>query len=523
MPAGVRNDGRRPSRGPSEVGPLGFASVSDWPLPKCRETARVSSLSCRRCTVPPGQRDPIRDQSFMTELLKQFYSKPRLIPGVQTINRFEPLYKQYLKQSVRELTHDEPLRDPQPEIETRYEYLKQHKAEGRPLGKTDRKQLNRYKKIEHDVMSGPIVPYKAPRAKNIHKKKGKGTRRQAASEPPRTFPSIGSSISQGGMSTSSTASFSAPVAVTKINRSGTPKIRYRPNGDCRIAHREFIYDLPGSVAFACTTFNINPGLPVFCPWLSKIATSFESYIVHKFQVRFETESPTSTAGTVVIAIDYDASDAAPTTKAQALAYRGTVRSAPWAASCHTSLLEDLRKRSSYFVRGGSLATGKDVVLYDIGNLYLITQGMAGTSTVGEIWIDYDIEFRTPQSFSAGGGNAVWSLYTLTNNTTFALTNGNLPATFVFTPGAGASTLFTFVQPWQGILSVDLTGAGFVFAGVNFTGTGVVSAYGNTGAAQTGATGFAVINAVPGSTVNVAYANGGAAGAFYFTQGLGAFS
>lgn len=460
----------------------------------------------------------------MTNLLKEFYSKPRLIPGVQTINRFEPLYKQYLKQSVRELTHDEPIRDTDPSRETRYEYLKQHKAEGRPLGPSDSRQLKQYKKIEKDVMSNAIVPYRPIRAASLpQRKKGKPrSRKPNSGEPPRAFPNLGSSIANRELSSSS-ASYSAPVATTKINRSGNPRIRYRPNGDCRIAHREFIYDLPGSVAFSCTTFNLNPGLPVLCPWMSKIAQSFESYIVHKFQVRFETESPTSSTGTVVLAIDYDASDSAPTTKAQALAYRGTVRSAPWAPSCHTSLLEDLRKRSSYFVRGGSLATGKDVVLYDIGNLYLITQGMANTSVVGEIWIDYDIEFRTPQTLSAGGGNAVWASYLMTSNTVFTQTDGNLPATFVFTSGGGAEVNYVFLQPWQGVVSVDLLGSGFIFVGANFSGTSVVTGYGNTGAAQTGATGFALLNAVPGSTLRIAFANTTATGHFYFTQGLGAFN
>lgn len=324
--------------------------------------------------------------------------------------------------------------------------------------------------------------------------------------------------------TKNSVSLSAPTSQTRVNRSGVPKIRYRPNGDCRISHREFIYDLPGSVAFACTTFNINPGLPAFCNWLYRLAQSFESYIVHSLMFRFETESPTSSTGTVVLAVDYDAGDAAPTTKAQALAYRGTVRSAPWAPSCHTSLLEDLRKRSSYFVRGGSIAVGKDYALYDIGNLFLITQGMASTANVGEIWVEYDIEFRTPQTLSAGGGNAVWSQYNMLNNSTFSNVTGNLPATFVFTPGAAATAAFTFLQPWQGICSTEVDGTGIVFTGVNFTGTSKVYGSGVTDNGQLLSNGFCLINAVPGSTFSILMTNTTiTTGLIYFTQGLGAFN
>lgn len=500
---------------------------------KCQETARVSSRVPLNVQSRLSCGIPYKDE-FMRRALGAFLdNKPgRLLPGTRLYNSSSESHTIPVppRKTAEEHFGDRPY-DPDtisrdyPGGKTRYEYLLQGEREG-TLNDDLEYELEFLRSRSPEARMAPRYQVQ-PAAQTQKKKKGRRRLREKKVQgpapkvgaAPRAFPTISSSIASNSLAVS------APTARTNINRSGIPRIRYLPNGDVRVAHREFILDLPGSVAFAITTLNLNPGLPSVFNWLYRLAQSFESWIVHSLQVCFETESATGATGTVAIAIDYDPGDAPPTTKAQALAYRGTVRSAPWTASCHTSLLEDLRKRSSYFVRGGSLLPGQDVTLFDVGNLYLITQGMASTAVVGEIWIKYDIEFRTPKTLSAGGGNAVWSQFSATSNSTFVLTNGNLPVSFVLnTPGAGATAVFTFLQPWQGTMTLFVNGTGINIVNANVSGAAGVNARIITDNTGSNAAGYALVNANAGQTLSVLFTNTTINSTLlYFCQGTGAFN
>jgi hypothetical protein len=182
------------------------------------------------------------------------------------------------------------------------------------------------------------------------------------------------------------------------------------NGDCRIVHREYVQDVVASTGspsiFSNITLPINPGQIASFPWLSGVAIRFESYRFNRLKFDYETEAPSSLGGTLVLAVDYDASDSAALTKQAAMAWRGSVRSAPWRPCCHTSATEDLNKQKSYFVRPGLLPVSADIKTYDVGNLNIISQNVTtASSTLGELYVDYDILLMTPvyeQSSSTSG-------------------------------------------------------------------------------------------------------------------------
>jgi hypothetical protein len=199
---------------------------------------------------------------------------------------------------------------------------------------------------------------------------------------------------QGAMST-------VGVAQGKVKKTGKPKMQTLRNGDCHIVHREYIQDLTAQGS-SPSTFNVaatlscNPGQAGTFPWLSKIAANFESYKFNKLKFCYETEAPSSLGGTQVLAVDYDASDAAPLTKQQALAYRGSVRSPPWQNCCHTSIKEDLSKEKTYYVRPGAQPANTDIKTYDVGVLYAINQGVTtGGAVTGELYVEYDVTLMTP--------------------------------------------------------------------------------------------------------------------------------
>ena len=118
-----------------------------------------------------------------------------------------------------------------------------------------------------------------------------------------------------------------PAAQQVIDSHKKPSVTTLSNGDIRIRHREFITDLIGSESFSVvSSYPIQPGMSSSFPWLSRLAANFESYKFESLSYHVTTMSSTATRGTLGVAIDYDASDPAPTTKVQALAMQFGTRS-----------------------------------------------------------------------------------------------------------------------------------------------------------------------------------------------------
>jgi len=162
-------------------------------------------------------------------------------------------------------------------------------------------------------------------------------------------------------------------------------------------------------AFTVATIPINPGQATMFPWLSAIASRFESYRFNRLRFLYETEAATTLGGTLVLAVDYDASDNAPATKQQALAYKSSVRSAPWAPCELDCEGGDLRKLSSHYVRQGGVPSLTDRKLYDQGNLFVISQNVSTASALlGELYVEYDVELLTPvyDASSAANGSLI---------------------------------------------------------------------------------------------------------------------
>lgn len=177
---------------------------------------------------------------------------------------------------------------------------------------------------------------------------------------------------------------------------------------CRVTHREFIGNVIGSTAFAiAASFAVNPGLLASFPWLSGIAQNWETYKFRYLRLCYYTRTGTGVPGSVILAHDPDASDAAPSTEAVMTTYESCAEDAPWKDICLVTkamALHELGPRK--FVRTGALAANQDIKLYDAGNLFVGT--VDGTAVAwGKLWVEYDIDLFTPQLPPAGvfaGGN-----------------------------------------------------------------------------------------------------------------------
>ncbi|APG76638.1 hypothetical protein 3 [Wenzhou tombus-like virus 14] len=192
----------------------------------------------------------------------------------------------------------------------------------------------------------------------------------------------------------------APTSISiRTNRKNNPAISRSSNGKITITHREYVADIASTTSsFSVTSYPINPGLNRSFPWLSSVASAFESYRFQRLTYEYQPLCPTSTAGKLLLTIDYDAADVPPTNKVQASAYQSAAGCSVWDKIQHHSNASNLHKLGpTKFTRTASVPTNADVKTYDAGNLYVCTSNTAASTTsLGELWVSYTVTLTTPQ-------------------------------------------------------------------------------------------------------------------------------
>lgn len=223
-----------------------------------------------------------------------------------------------------------------------------------------------------------------------------------------TFAKLGSTL--GSM---------AGSAISKITGVGDYKISSNTvlHGQCpafasskngmRITHREFISDTYSSTSFVNNKYYINPGNSTLFPWLSTIASSFETYTIHGMVVSFTSLSgtvvnSTGAMGAVIAATEYDVLKEPFPDKASAEAYEFTTSCAPnvnmlHPIECKSSLTPLPQKYITNRSKPSDLESDDDPRLHYHGLSQLMTQGQAADkSSIGEWHISYDISLYTPR-------------------------------------------------------------------------------------------------------------------------------
>lgn len=197
----------------------------------------------------------------------------------------------------------------------------------------------------------------------------------------------------------------APTAMSSqyVNKSATISYSARGDGSVRIRHREFITDVVSTgTSFHVFSRPINPGVGTTFEWLQAIANSYESYVFNSLSFEFESTCGTTDRGTLIMGIDFDASDSGPATKQDLMAYQGSVRSNIWSHACCTASSKDLKKFGiQRYVRSSvPLPAASDIKTYDVGNLYVGLQGVSSQLAAGELYVTYDVTLHTPQPAGA---------------------------------------------------------------------------------------------------------------------------
>jgi hypothetical protein len=184
---------------------------------------------------------------------------------------------------------------------------------------------------------------------------------------------------------------------------GTPPMFTSDRPCTKIRHREFValVQSPGST-FNINAYSINP-LSSFFPWLSEISGSFEQFAVRGMVVEFKSTSATAVAstntalGSVILATQYNVLAPAFTTQQQMEAYQYCTSCAPSVSMIHPIECDPSQNTiSELFV---DVYTSGDPRLSIMGTTYIATVGQQAASTIGELWVSYDIDFFRPKLFS----------------------------------------------------------------------------------------------------------------------------
>lgn len=164
----------------------------------------------------------------------------------------------------------------------------------------------------------------------------------------------------------------------------------------RIRHCELVETIDGSVAFEVISLNVNPGRETVFPWLSKIASRYQQYKVHRLSFESVTRTSTATKGSVLMAPEYENMAGDPDTEATMSTYHGCVEDVAWNdiwCNIDTKAIHATNPRK--LIRDQHICGNRNV--YDACRFYHATTGFANADAIAKLWVHYDIEFFIPQT------------------------------------------------------------------------------------------------------------------------------
>lgn len=248
----------------------------------------------------------------------------------------------------------------------------------------------------------------------------------------------------------------APVAISQKLTMAKPQYRVR-NGKIVIDHCEYVADLAGSVAFAATSYAINPGAAGVFPWLANVANNYQRYKFRKLRFYYVPLVGSSTNGRVSLAWNGNVVDPVPVNKSDLFAFTPNDEEACWTEVVIDIPTRELNKvlytRQFQTTQSGTnigvVGIGTDLKTTDVGRLLLGTTGMGGTSTVGEVYVCYEVELEEPKKLPVQGGELQSTSSTISNAYPIGSTLlgsgllGDSSVTNTFTLGASGRYMFSY--------------------------------------------------------------------------------
>lgn len=262
---------------------------------------------------------------------------------------------------------------------------------------------------------------------------------------------------------------SAPNSVQTVAMKSNPNVQYSVNEgrmSCRVKHREFVQDVGGTPTGNFGVWfspRINPGSGSIFPWLADISDRFEKYKFHSLCFEYRSSVGTTSAGKVLLSVDFDVLDSIPATKVamgqQSVMAEGPVWSNFQLPISPKNLSNAPAERYvAAAINGNQIVSNADMKTYDLGRLTVATAGVAQPPTLcGELWVEYDVELITPTTPPASGNAVQGASTTAIPFVTQLLPsqNGNV----YFTPILGTNTFRCGVSGEYKVFMVQYTSSG----------------------------------------------------------------
>lgn len=268
----------------------------------------------------------------------------------------------------------------------------------------------------------------------------------------------------------------APVAMSRtVTLNKMPRTTLVSN---REMFPNFFITPPSAPYDTINYLTINFGKPSSFPWISGIAQHYEYYRIRSLQINFVPSCGTATSGTIAMAIDYDATDAAPKSLAEMSQMRGFKSANVWAPLSIDFVNKNTTIKKFYVREGPNTTTIKDR-WNDAGSVYIMCE--ACQYKPGNVYLNYTVEFINPQPYTAPVGTIVLTNppdKTVPLGPTLAQTTGQIQMKVLTPVKASISNLikgkvYSYVQGTgvENLLSTYLNSPGLTHEGMVVNGTG----------------------------------------------------
>lgn len=185
--------------------------------------------------------------------------------------------------------------------------------------------------------------------------------------------------------------------VSRAVPSAVGTVTTNPSRQMRVSHRELIQTVTWDSSNTNVVLRINPRNGLLFPWLSQIARAFDMYRIVNLSFEYVPSCPSTTAGQITMAIDYDVKDANTSTTSETLqSYAGAVTSQVYIpCTCYYDEDRTVLKNHKYFCNSGTVTDR----LNDVGNFVLklnVAATTANGTKFGSVFARYDVDFSDPE-------------------------------------------------------------------------------------------------------------------------------
>jgi hypothetical protein len=234
-----------------------------------------------------------------------------------------------------------------------------------------------------------------------------------------------------------------------LTAKGSSRNRTTNRHEMVLEEDEYIGEVTGASTaanFQTTAYSVNIGQSATFPWgAGVVKNNFEKYQFDYIRFYYKRESSefatAATTGKVMLSFDSDASDPPPSSKQQVEDTDPHADGMP----CENIQLDIpaqmlRRMNDGFYIRPAGLPGANDIKTYDVGNLYVSTQGLgANSATVGELHVRYRVRVFFPileNQAGAPANNSVALFQTTTTEPITTATPTNLLLATATTNGLG---------------------------------------------------------------------------------------